>query len=97
MWRTHARWFLLDGQRYLAFFLRRDVPDSRASHRIGSWHPDWLCNLWWCGSGATALSGEHLTGWVGPASFVAVVGLLVALVASRVRETAHLPLAEIDR
>lgn len=46
---------------------------------------------------ATALSGENLTGWVGPASFVAVVGLLVALVASRVRETAHLPLAEIDR
>lgn len=46
---------------------------------------------------ATALSGEDLTGWVGPASFVVLVGLLVALVASRVRETAHLPLAEIDR
>ncbi len=46
---------------------------------------------------ATALSGENLTGWVGPASFVVLVGLLVALVASRVRETAHVPLAQIDR
>ncbi|MBM7051749.1 MFS transporter [Rothia sp. ZJ1223] len=46
---------------------------------------------------ATALAGADLTGWVGPSIFTVAVAVLVAIVASMQRETAHLPLEDIDR
>lgn len=46
---------------------------------------------------ATALAGDDLTRWVGPASFTVAVAIFVACIAAVQRETAHLTLEEIDR
>lgn len=45
---------------------------------------------------ATALSGENLTNWVGPAVFTAVIGLVATIAALTAKETAPLTLARID-
>ncbi|GGH66067.1 MFS transporter [Rothia aerolata] len=46
---------------------------------------------------ATALAGDDLTGWFGPAVFTAAMCLVVVIAALTARETSQLSLAEIDR